>query len=729
MSGLEPIFSRDRLLAGSGARRATLLLFAIEAESARLVAASRINRAGFVGDRTAAERERQFLAAVSLGRDLPSPPTIRDIERFADEWASLLPADPSTRMGLAHLLGEKYRFRRTDVPRIAARLGVDEPDAAQTFERIYQAPISSIYAAQLPVRAQAAWAFARLAARFDRLPVFWIAFFLALTEVLGEGVMSVPLAMAGIGPLPGVIVILIFGVVNLLTMAAMAESVIRDGSMRYGLSYFGRLVTDLLGRVPSSVVGVVFAIDTLLALWFYALGFASVLAGATGVPMGVWIALLILANVLILRKETLDDTIASAVISGLTILAILVAIVAIALANVNPSNLGYANLPIIGGGALNVATVGLIFGVLMMALFGHASAANSAKVVLTIEPSGRSLLWGNLAAIAAATVIYCIATFAIIGVVGSAPLLATTGTALTPLADRLGPVVSVLSAAYALVAIGVGSLYCTLATYNQVVEILPRPRDVAAGWRAWLARQTSTRRGRLTAGFAPTVLLAVALEIAVLAGRDNFADVVAFTGALTAPLLTVIVPLLMVLAARRRAEYVPGAIIRLAGNPVTVWVGIVLFTLAVAAHAWIWDNSIERVTALGTAALMVALVAWSLRGGILRRRAVVEVRADERAGRTLVSVTGAGSAIVRDGVLGDLEVRAAEANLPAGHWHELRLWLHRVTTDGRSIEIDGSASIESARGQEDVGVPALGGPVVVDVDGSPLTVRISGLGG
>ncbi len=61
-------------------------------------------------------------------------------------------------------------------------------------------------------------------------------------------------------------------------------------------------------------------------------------------------------------------------------------------------------------------------------------------------------------------VLYCVATFAIIGAVGAAPLLTTAGTAITPLADAIGPAVNVMGVIYVVLAIGIGSLYVTLAT-------------------------------------------------------------------------------------------------------------------------------------------------------------------------------------------------------------------------------------------------------------------------
>ena len=280
---------------------------------------------------------------------------------------------------------------------------------------------------------------------------------------------------------------------NVITVGAMAESVVRNGSMRYGLAYVSRLVTELIGRVPSSALGVIFAVDGFLTFWFYFLAFGAVLNGITGLPMGLWMAVLFVVNVVLLRKETLDDTVASAVVIGLATLALAVGITAISLLNIDPANLtGPGALP--GGGA-SAPAIGLVFGVVLMAFFGHTSAANSSKLLLGMEPSGRSLIGGNLAAIVVVIVLYCVSTVAIIGVVGPAPLLETSGTALEPLAARLGPVVGVMTLVYTVLAIGIGSLYVTLGAYNQVVEWLPHRHAGAGRFGAWLARVGASGAG------------------------------------------------------------------------------------------------------------------------------------------------------------------------------------------------------------------------------------------
>ena len=42
------------------------------------------------------------------------------------------------------------------------------------------------------------------------------------------------------------------GIINVLTMACMAEAITRSGTVRYGDAFVGRLVADYLGSAGSS---------------------------------------------------------------------------------------------------------------------------------------------------------------------------------------------------------------------------------------------------------------------------------------------------------------------------------------------------------------------------------------------------------------------------------------------------------------------------------------------
>ncbi len=722
------MFTREELLGGLPARRASTILFAIEGETARLVAATRVTRAAYVGERTAAEREQDFLQALRSGASLPDPPTITDLERLAGRWARLVPEADDLRADIARMLGAKYRFREGDVPGIRAAVHVTDAGVAAAFERLHGRPVDSIYTTGISLRDRLGWRFATVVRRFDRLPPVWIAFFLTFTEVLGEGMMSLPLALAGLGLLPGILLILLLGAINLLTVGSMAEAVVRNGSIRYGLAYLSRLIRELLGRSPAVAMGVIIAVDSFFAFWFYFLGFGSVLAGATGIPAGAWIVLLFVICVVLLRRETLDDTIASAVLTSFAVMTLAVLLTVWSLFAVQPGNLEPVPGPT-GGGVPDVAVIGLVFGVILMAFFGHSSSANSAKLVLGMEPTGRALVHGNLAAMAAVIVLYTISTMAIIGAVGPAPLLETSGTAFTPLATVLGPGASVLTVVYTVLAIGIGSVWVVLGTYNLVVELLPQvdpgnEAQVGPVTRA-LAWFGATRPRRLIAGFAPAAIVVVLLEIVVLLGIDDFVGTIAFAGTLTVPIITGVLPMLLVAAARRTGEYVPRPVHAVLGHPVVVVVVIAGFVLAIGSHVVLWSSPIERLAAAGFAVGSVALVVGAIRNGAFRPRATVELRIDERARQTTIGVVANGQVVQPPTPVAPGGPQfVVTADVPSGPWRRLRIWSHRVSADGWSTTIAARVSIRDGDVSSEVPVLAGADRVIVEVTGEASTVEL-----
>src|SRR5918994_7118601 len=98
------LLSREEVLGGLAARRAPMVVQAIRGRAAARVARSRRALSGYPADAGSASREQDFLAALAAGRDLPHKPTLRDLERYAEDWAPLVPADPSLRAAVARLL-------------------------------------------------------------------------------------------------------------------------------------------------------------------------------------------------------------------------------------------------------------------------------------------------------------------------------------------------------------------------------------------------------------------------------------------------------------------------------------------------------------------------------------------------------------------------------------------------------------------------------------------------
>src|SRR5215471_5182541 len=160
-------FSRDELVGGLNARRASTILFAIEARTAHLVARSKRAMAYYLTERTAQEREQEFLLAMAAGRTLPLVPRIQDLERHAPDWASLVPADPRLRAAIAAMMAKKYLLPEDRVPRLRGALGLDEPATASAFESQYRRRIGSIYAGGVPAAEKVRWLRARSATRIE----------------------------------------------------------------------------------------------------------------------------------------------------------------------------------------------------------------------------------------------------------------------------------------------------------------------------------------------------------------------------------------------------------------------------------------------------------------------------------------------------------------------------------------------------------------------------------
>ena len=157
-----------------------------------------------------------FLDALSMGRDSPLRPTIQDLERFASDWASLIPTSPAVRATVAHLPSQRFKFTHRDVPGIRSALGLGSETVQCACQRQYHRSLEAIYAAQITPTDRLRCAWAALAGRLEFLPPFWTVFPLTLTETVGACILALPIALAGVGPLAGVVILIVFGLTNSL---------------------------------------------------------------------------------------------------------------------------------------------------------------------------------------------------------------------------------------------------------------------------------------------------------------------------------------------------------------------------------------------------------------------------------------------------------------------------------------------------------------------------------
>ncbi len=491
------LFSRAEVMGGLTARRARTLLYLIESRSARLAAQARQAMAPFRSEQAAADDELAFITAFTEGRDPPLKPSIQDLEHFAGQWAPLVPREPRMQAAVSHALAAKYRFTHDAVPGIRAALGLDESPVQDAFLRQYGATIASIYQTSPGGLERLRWAWARFARRLESLPPFWTSFALTLTETVGAGTLALPIALAGIGPLPGILLMIVLGTVNVVTIVCGAEAAARSATVRYGSGFIGRMVRDYLGNYASLVLTAAVALLCFLTLPVLYIGFGSAMAGFTGLPQAAWVIGLFLICMYLLRRESLDATVGSALVVGAVNIGIIMLLSLLAFTRLDPANLLYFNVPFVNGKPFEPSLLELIFGVILLAFFGHMSVNNCAQVVLRRDASARSLLGGAAAAQVVVIAMYSIWCLAVAGAVPAATLRAETGTALAPLASRVGPIAVVLSSIYVVLALAIGSLHSSLGLFNLVRERLPA--------QAALSVRLSLRDGRLILTPRPSI--------------------------------------------------------------------------------------------------------------------------------------------------------------------------------------------------------------------------------
>ena len=731
MTAPDDFVSREELLAGLPARRASITLFAIEGRTAQLVDRSRRSMEIGLTDRTAAAREREFLEALAVGGELRVQPTIQDLECYAPAWASLVPPEPAARAAILHALGNRYRFTKRSVPALRAALGAGEPAVERAYARAYGRPLATGYARKLPWRERVRWRRAAAARRLEALPAAWLAFALTLTETVGGGMLALPIALATIGPLGGLALVVALGVVNLATIGALVEAVTRDGDIRYGSTFFGRLAHGHLGRAAAAALTPVLLVQLLLVLVSFYIGVATTLADVTPVPATVWAVIVFAAGMALLRRETLNATVATALVVGAVNITLILTIAVLALASVEAENLRHVGVPLLNGGSFDVSTLSLAFGVVLACYFGHTSAGNAAKVVLHREPSGRALLVGNAWAFLVAIALYGLFVVIVNGAVAPAALADAPGTSLQPLAQVAGASINVVGTVFVVLAMGMTTVHMALGISNQVREWMPEATRSAA---------PRVGHGRLRAfagahGFwlsmTPVVATLLLVEWLLATNRSSFAAPLNFLGTLTMPLVGGIFPMLMLVASRRKGEYVPAVVVRLLGHPVVVVVVLLVYFAALLAYG-ILDLGVTDRARSGAARCRgddrpVGAVrpARRLRPTRVRRGARRGARPRPRDCRSRPSrarTVDQRPEIVFDGGNTFADLSSVTIELPESRAEALKLRVHRVTTARESEPLTAAVEVQRATDRRTFDLDGL---ALIPINGAATRVHLS----
>jgi hypothetical protein len=211
--------------------------------------------------------------------------------------------------------------------------------------------------------------------------------------------------------------------------------------------------------------------------------------------------------------------------------------------------------------------------------------------------------------------------------------------------------------------------------------------------RSWLA-------------LGPLLLIFLLVEWLFVSKLESFSQLLSFVGVVAIAVTAGVFPVLLLVASRRKGEYVPGFVLPFLAHPLVAG-GIYLVAVSILfLHGLlIWQNPFQRVVALLVGIVILGITYLMVRKGAFARRVVIEIRQDPavtgQAGGTFM-VTDCGRAAtqarvwlgypggerVYQGALGPIpefgDLCSATFHVPVTEAQELMTWVHRVTPEGQS---------------------------------------------
>jgi len=445
-----------------------------------------------------------------------------------------------------------------------------------------------------------------LARRIARLPPLWAVVVLFVGLTLPQALLGLPIAAAGIGPLPALAIVGAIGLVMTLTSAAEAEAIVRDREFRTKGGYFGRIVERYLGVPAAAVPDALAGLRTSMSVLASYIGISVTLAALTGVPRVVWGVLTFAAVAALLLRGGLKIPAAVGAVLGLACLPLLAAIAVVGVLH--------------GGGDLarvelsDGSAIGTVAGLATMLFIANVYVVEVAREELGDDPGGRGLIRGSAIGTVILTAIaggWLLATSAALD---PRDMAGEIGTVLGPLADETGIGVAVLGTATTLLLLGLGMERTSVAVMHLAAERLP-----------------DGRRGRLLAIAAPLAVCALG-EILLGADLVSFSEVFGVAGVVANVVLGLALPLLLLVASRASGDLPAAARVPLAGRPAVAGAIIAADAVLLVAFATVLsDDLLRRTGAVVGLVSLVATTALAWRAGAFAARRAVSADAQEAA--------------------------------------------------------------------------------------------------
>ena len=314
----------------------------------------------------------------------------------------------------------------------------------------------------------------------QRSPVL-ATFAVMLVAIVGGGVLALPIALAELGPLLAGVVVAAMGVLSMFTMGAIARAATRSASVATGRGRLVTMTSEHLGPVTTRSTTAVSVVNWLGHLVVYFLGLAGTLAAVLGGASAAWVVGIGVLTALLILLQARRVFVASATVIAVVNLVLLAALIVLVAVNIDPALVSPTRVTgrLEGWGEWRNA-LRLVFGAVLWAYFGHTAIFAIAPEVLRVEPSGRALVRGSVAAMVAATMINVIWVVVVLGSIPGGSLIENESTGVTVIARTVGGPFTVLATLFVILAIGGGAANSAFALTDVVAELLPdRERFVA----------------------------------------------------------------------------------------------------------------------------------------------------------------------------------------------------------------------------------------------------------
>jgi hypothetical protein len=260
--------------------------------------------------------------------------------------------------------------------------------------------------------------------------------------------------------------------------------------------------------------------------------------------------------------------------------------------------------------------------------------------------------------------------------------------------------------------------------------------------------------GRYALCALPTVAAFLLTEYLIVTGQASFAGAFSLIGVILGSLLGGFFPVLLLVASRRKGDVVPGVAPRVVGRPLILALIYLLYLAGLLLHGLIiWQEPLQRLTAIGVALLGLAMPIVLARGGAFRRRAVVELYAPldgKRPATFAVSAAGQPCSVeahlrydradrrveAASGEIPDFAAlrtagfrrlpagKAGAAGPPAGA-RDVKIWTHALTPDGDDQALAATGELRSGDVVSLYDLGTLGGQVILPLAGAGFDVQIA----